>query len=64
MVDGDPSSYWANANSALPQWVQVNLGTRRTAGWVMLKLSPAGAWATRTQTLAVRGSTDGAASAR
>ena len=26
-VDGDASSYWESANNALPQWVQVDLGT-------------------------------------
>ncbi|MCO1594714.1 discoidin domain-containing protein [Micromonospora sp. RHAY321] len=59
VVDGDPNSYWESVNSAFPQWVQVDLGAARTVGRVVLKLPPASAWATRTQTLAVQGSTDG-----
>ncbi|SIM79185.1 discoidin domain-containing protein [Micromonospora cremea] len=60
VADGDPNSYWESVNSAFPQWVQVDLGVARTVGRVVLKLPPAAAWATRTQTLAVQGSTDGA----
>ncbi|CCH19252.1 Protein of unknown function; Galactose-binding domain [Micromonospora lupini str. Lupac 08] len=58
MVDGDANSYWESANNAFPQWVQVDLGATRTVGRVVLKLPPSSAWATRTQTLAVTGSTD------
>ncbi|MFI7024066.1 discoidin domain-containing protein [Micromonospora sp. NPDC049900] len=58
-VDGDPNSYWESANHAFPQWVQVDLGTVGTAGRVVLRVPPSPAWQTRTQTLAVQGSTDG-----
>lgn len=59
VVDGDPNSYWESANSAFPQWVQVDLGATRTVGRVVLKLPPATAWGSRTQTLSVQGSVDG-----
>ncbi len=42
-----------------PQWVQVDLGATTSIGKVTLKLPPPTAWATRTQTLSVQGSTDG-----
>ncbi|MEV1328080.1 discoidin domain-containing protein [Micromonospora costi] len=60
VVDGNPDSYWESANNAFPQWVQVDLGAATTVGRVVLRLPPSPAWATRTQTLAVLGSTDGA----
>ncbi|MBQ1011455.1 discoidin domain-containing protein, partial [Micromonospora sp. M51] len=59
VVDGDANSYWESANNAFPQWVQVDLGATRTVGRVVLKLPPSSAWGSRTQTLAVAGSTDG-----
>lgn len=59
VVDGDANSYWESANSAFPQWVQVDLGSSRTVGRVVLKLPPSSAWASRTQTLSVQGSADG-----
>jgi hypothetical protein len=58
-VDGDANSYWESTNSAFPQWIQVDLGAATSVGRVVLKLPPATAWATRTQTLTVQGSTDG-----
>ncbi|MFI8083704.1 discoidin domain-containing protein [Kitasatospora sp. NPDC086009] len=57
--DGNAASYWESANGALPQWVQVDLGAAVAVNRVTLRL-PAG-WERRTQTLAVRGSTDGSA---
>jgi hypothetical protein len=42
-----------------PQWVQVDLGASTSVGRVVLKLPPLSVWGARTQTLAVRGSTDG-----
>jgi hypothetical protein len=60
VTDADPSSYWESANNALPQWIQVDLGTATSVGKVTLRLPPATAWATRTQTLSVLGSVDGA----
>ncbi|MEU8082242.1 discoidin domain-containing protein [Micromonospora sp. NPDC049101] len=59
MVDGDANSYWESANGAFPQWVQVDLGSARTVGRVVLKLPPSSAWGSRTQTVAVQGSVDG-----
>jgi hypothetical protein len=58
-VDGDANSYWESTNSAFPQWIQVDLGAATSVGRAVLKLPPATAWATRTQTLTVQASTDG-----
>jgi hypothetical protein len=57
VTDGNQSSYWESANNAFPQWVQVDLGSARSASRVVLQL-PA-AWGARAQTLALSGSTDG-----
>ncbi|MEV4753709.1 discoidin domain-containing protein [Micromonospora sp. NPDC049559] len=58
-VDGNASSYWESANNAFPQSITVDLGTARSVSRIVLKLPPAAAWQTRTQTLSVLGSTDG-----
>jgi hypothetical protein len=58
-VDGNASSYWESANNAFPQSLTVDLGGSVSVSRVVLKLPPAAAWATRTQTLTVLGSTDG-----
>ncbi len=58
-VDGDANTYWESANNAFPQWIRVDLGSAVPVNQVVLKLPPSTAWATRTQTLAVQGSTDG-----
>ncbi|MFI5661237.1 discoidin domain-containing protein [Streptomyces sp. NPDC051684] len=55
--DGDPSSYWESKNDALPQWIQVDLGASVRVNRVVLRLPPS--WEPRTQTLAVKGSTNG-----
>ncbi|MFJ5269899.1 discoidin domain-containing protein [Streptomyces sp. NPDC088358] len=57
VTDGNQGSYWESANNAFPQWVQVDLGSARSASRVVLRL-PA-TWGARTQTLALGGSTDG-----
>lgn len=57
--DANASTYWESANNAFPQWLQADLGSSLSVGRIVLKLPPAAAWATRTQTLAVTGSTDG-----
>jgi F5/8 type C domain-containing protein len=57
VVDGNPGSYWESANHAFPQWLQVDLGSAVPVARVVLRLPPG--WETRTQTLAVQGSTDG-----
>ncbi|MFC5925943.1 discoidin domain-containing protein [Micromonospora vulcania] len=59
LVDGNANTYWESANNAFPQSVTVDLGTSRSVSRVVLKLPPASAWQTRTQTLAVLGSADG-----
>ncbi|MEV8540202.1 carbohydrate-binding protein [Streptomyces sp. NPDC051572] len=57
VTDGNQNSYWESANNTFPQWVQVDLGSARSASRVVLQL-PA-AWGARTQTLTLSGSTDG-----
>ncbi|MFI7547053.1 discoidin domain-containing protein [Actinoplanes sp. NPDC049599] len=59
--DGNASSYWESQNNAFPQWLQVDLGASVSVNQTVLKLPPAAAWATRTQTLTVQGSTTGSA---
>ncbi|MEU1279997.1 discoidin domain-containing protein [Streptomyces sp. NPDC005805] len=59
VTDGDQGSYWQSAGSALPQWVQTDLGATARVDEVVLKL-PAG-WESRSQTLSVQGSADGTA---
>ncbi|PRY23281.1 discoidin domain-containing protein [Pseudosporangium ferrugineum] len=60
-VDGNAATYWESANNAFPQSLTVDLGQSRQVSRIVLKLPPAAAWATRTQTLSVLGSTDGSA---
>ncbi|GAA1630850.1 hypothetical protein GCM10009679_39920 [Saccharothrix algeriensis] len=54
--DGNKGSYWESSGS-LPQWAQLDLGAATAIDQVVLKL-PDG-WGTRTQTLAVQGSSNG-----
>ncbi|MBM9436364.1 discoidin domain-containing protein, partial [Streptomyces bryophytorum] len=58
-VDGDQNTYWESANNAFPQWLQVDLGGAATVKRIVVDLPPSTAWATRSQTIAVQGSTDG-----
>ncbi|WP_433890627.1 choice-of-anchor D domain-containing protein [Streptomyces sp. CA-111067] len=58
LTDTDASTYW-ESTGAFPQWAQVDLGQNYSVGKVVLKLPPAAAWAARTETLSVQGSTDG-----
>jgi hypothetical protein len=58
-VDGNASSYWESTNNAWPQSITVDLGNTLRVSRIVLKLPPAAAWATRTQTLSVLGSTSG-----
>ncbi|GAA0688470.1 CARDB domain-containing protein [Kitasatospora atroaurantiaca] len=55
--DGNQATYWESTNNALPQWVQVDLGSATAIEQLVLRL-PA-SWEARTQTLAVQGSADG-----
>jgi hypothetical protein len=57
VTDGNQNTYWESVNNALPQWVQVDLGSAQSAGRIVLQL-PA-SWGARNQTLSVQGSTDG-----
>jgi hypothetical protein len=59
VTDGNANTYWESTNNAFPQSVTVDLGQNRALTRIVLKLPPATAWATRTQTLSVLGSTDG-----
>ncbi|MEV6792000.1 discoidin domain-containing protein [Streptomyces sp. NPDC051320] len=58
IADGNPSTYWESSSGAFPQWVEADLGSTARVDQVVLKL-PAG-WETRSQTLSVQGSADGA----
>ncbi|MCW2142865.1 discoidin domain-containing protein [Actinoplanes cyaneus] len=57
--DGNANTYWESNNNAFPQWLQVDLGTATSVNQAVLKLPPATAWSTRTETLSITGSTDG-----
>ena len=57
--DGNAQTYWESPSNSFPQWVQIDLGAGVAIDQVILKLPPATAWATRTQTLSLQGSTDG-----
>ena len=59
IVDGNAGTYWESSNNSFPQSVTVDLGQARSVSRLVLKLPPAAAWATRTQTLSVLGSADG-----
>jgi hypothetical protein len=59
--DSNPGTYWESNNNAFPQWLQVDLGTSTPVNQAVLKLPPATAWNTRTETLSIQGSTDGTA---
>jgi hypothetical protein len=58
VTDGNTNTYWESTNNAFPQWCQIDLGSVQTISRVVLKLPPATSWATRTQTIALTGSTD------
>ena len=58
--DGNTSTYWESTDGAgYPQTLTVDLGSATSIGTVLLDLPPATAWATRTQTLSILGSSDG-----
>ncbi|WP_436527403.1 discoidin domain-containing protein [Actinoplanes sp. HUAS TT8] len=57
--DGNANTYWESNNNAFPQWLQVDLGTATQVNQAVLKLPPATAWNTRTETLSIQGSTNG-----
>ena len=58
--DNNTSSYWESLDgAAYPQTLTANLGQSFSLGSVTLDLPPSSAWATRTETLSVLGSTNG-----
>jgi hypothetical protein len=59
VTDSNANTYWESPSNAFPQWVQTDLGSAVAVDQVVLKLPPATAWASRTQTLSVQGSTNG-----
>ena len=57
-VDGNTSTYWESVDGTWPATLTVDLGSTTTIGSLVLDLPPSSAWQTRTQTLAVLGSTN------
>jgi F5/8 type C domain len=57
--DGNTMTYWESTANAFPQWVQLDLGSNRTVGRLVLSLPPVADWNQRTQTISVLGSSDG-----
>ncbi|MNO30346.1 Cycloisomaltooligosaccharide glucanotransferase precursor [compost metagenome] len=53
--DGDVTTYWEGAGGSYPNTLSVNLGANAGVTSVVVKLNPASAWATRTQTIEVLG---------
>ncbi|MBB5872670.1 chitodextrinase [Allocatelliglobosispora scoriae] len=58
-VDGNANTYWESPTGAFPQWCVIDLGAVTTISRVVVKLPPSGSWATRTQTIALLGGTNG-----
>jgi hypothetical protein len=56
-ADGNQATYWESVNNAFPQWIQADLGSTKALTRIVLKLPTT--WEARTQTLAVRASTNG-----
>ncbi len=58
--DGNTTTYWESTDgAAFPQTLTVDLGSSLSVGSVTLNLPPSASWATRTETIAVNGSTNG-----
>jgi F5/8 type C domain len=58
--DGNPYTYWESQDGAgFPQTLTVDLGATASISRIVIKLPPVSDWNTRTQTLAVLGSTYG-----
>jgi hypothetical protein len=60
-ADGDQGTYWESANTAFPQWLQIDLGSSHEVSEVVLELPALPSWQARTQTVELRGSADGTA---
>jgi Alpha-1,3-glucanase catalytic domain D1/NedA-like, galactose-binding domain/Alpha-1,3-glucanase catalytic domain D2 len=58
LTDGNASTYWESAAGAFPATATVDLGSATAIGRAVLKLPPATAWTTRTETLSILTSTD------
>lgn len=56
-VDGSTATYWEGAPGAYPSSLTVQLGSTAALTGVVVKLNPAAAWATRTQTFSIEGRT-------
>ncbi len=60
VTDGNASTYWESTDGAgYPQTITVDLGSVQSIGSLTLDLPPSSAWATRTETLSVLGSSNG-----
>ncbi|WP_301174328.1 discoidin domain-containing protein [Actinomadura geliboluensis] len=53
--DNDVATYWESGPGAYPATLTVNLGAKADLTFVVVKLNPDAAWATRTQTIEVLG---------
>ncbi|MFJ1754032.1 discoidin domain-containing protein [Kitasatospora sp. NPDC088134] len=53
--DNDTATYWEAAGGSYPNTLAVQLGANATTSAVVVKLNPAAAWSTRTQTIEVDG---------
>ena len=60
-TDGNTGSYWESTNHAFPQSITLDLGSVQSISRLVLTLPPDAAWTTRTQTITVLTSSDGAA---
>jgi len=59
VTDSNTGSYW-EATEGFPQTLTVDLGSVQKVGRLVLALPPVADWNSRTQTIAVQGSTGGA----
>jgi hypothetical protein len=57
--DGNATTYWESTDNHFPQWLEADFGTPVSVGSITVDLPPSSAWATRTQTFSVLGSSDG-----
>ncbi len=53
--DNDVATYWESGSGAYPATLTVNLGAKADLTFVVVKLNPDAAWATRAQTIEVLG---------
>ncbi|TDD80816.1 glycosyl hydrolase [Actinomadura darangshiensis] len=56
--DNDVATYWESGSGAYPATLTVDLGPKADLTFVVVKLNPDSAWATRTQTIEVLGRSD------